>query len=86
MNNNNFGIKVWVKFSNGNSAIYRNVTEIHYNSSIAKDIFHTTAFESDVHSTGFNEDTKNISEFETRGVETEIAENFVESVSIVTTP
>lgn len=90
MKDADFGIKVWVKLVNGASAIYRNVTEIHFNSSMCKKIcgndttsnHHTTAFESHVHGTGFNELTKTILEFETRGIETEKAPEFCEVISV----
>ena len=93
MNVNNaqdFGIKVWVRLSNGASAIYRNVTEIHYNSSMCKghcgndttSNHHTTAMESHIHGTGFNELTRFVEEFETREIETEKAPQFVEVISV----
>lgn len=69
------GFMVRLKMKDGTEVLLRNVTEIHFNASMAKDLFHITAFESDIHGTGITPLTANIEEFETE-LENEIAPHF----------
>jgi len=58
---NQFGMRAVVSMKNGEIRTYNNLTEIHYNHGFYKD---STAFESNIHGTGYNIKTEEISEFE----------------------
>jgi hypothetical protein len=80
----NLGCKVTIKYNpsgifgglNHDTAILRNITEIHYN---YNSYFHITdnriAFESDLHHTGITYNLSDLLEFETE-LETELANKF----------
>lgn len=73
----NFGCSAKVVFKSGSVALYRNVTEIHYNypSPAISIMGPQVAFESDIHATGQTLAIKDIASFETT-LETKKEESF----------
>lgn len=73
----NFGCAAKVIFKSGAIALYRNVTEIHFNypSACLEVMGQQVAFESDIHQTGQTLRISDISSFETT-LETKKEENF----------